>query len=86
MRLAFIVGSFPAISETFILDQITSLIDEGHTVDIYAEADPHQAVVHSDVDKYALRKRTHYYKPNNFALKIIKSAMLFVKYQTCDRL
>jgi hypothetical protein len=29
MRIAFIVGGFPLISETFILNQITGLIDSG---------------------------------------------------------
>ena len=36
MKIAFLVDSFPSISETFILNQITGLIDRGHEVDIYA--------------------------------------------------
>ena len=32
MRIAFIVGGFPLISETFILNQITGLMDLGHEV------------------------------------------------------
>jgi colanic acid/amylovoran biosynthesis glycosyltransferase len=36
MRIAFIAGGFPLISETFILNQVTTLIDLGHTVDIFA--------------------------------------------------
>ncbi len=35
MRIAIFVGSFPLISETFILRQITGLIDLGHDVDIF---------------------------------------------------
>ena len=34
MRIAFVVNSFPALSETFILDQIAGLIDLGHDVHI----------------------------------------------------
>jgi colanic acid/amylovoran biosynthesis glycosyltransferase len=37
MKIAFMVGEFPALSETFILDQITALIARGHTVSILAE-------------------------------------------------
>ena len=37
MKILFVVGQFPKLSETFILNQITGLIDQGHQVDILAE-------------------------------------------------
>src|SRR5690349_20779021 len=37
MRIAVFPGAFPALSETFIVRQITGLIDLGHRIDIYAE-------------------------------------------------
>ena len=37
IRVAFFVTSFPSLSETFILDQITGLIDRGCEVEIFAE-------------------------------------------------
>lgn len=47
MRIAFLLRKFPAISETFVLNQVISLIDRGHDVDIYAiyqgEGTNHQA-------------------------------------------
>ena len=59
MRIAFFLSSFPLISETFILRQITGLIDLGHDVDIYAESrPPKDAPVHSEVLKYNLLDRT----------------------------
>lgn len=36
MHIAFIVNHFPSISQTFVLNQITGLLDNGHEVDIYA--------------------------------------------------
>jgi len=36
LRIAMFVGSFPVLSETFILRQITGLLDRGHEVHIYA--------------------------------------------------
>ena len=36
MKIASIIHSFPNISETFILNQITGLIDLGHQVKIFA--------------------------------------------------
>jgi colanic acid/amylovoran biosynthesis glycosyltransferase len=60
MRIAFIVGRFPALSETFILRQITGLLDRGHDVEIFAHAPGREPVTHEDVDKYSLLERTLY--------------------------
>ena len=35
MRTAHLIGVFPKLSETFILNQLTGLIDRGHEVDIF---------------------------------------------------
>ena len=37
MRIAFLVNNFPMLSETFVLNQITGLLDRGHEVDIYTQ-------------------------------------------------
>lgn len=37
MKIAIVVGGFPLISETFILNHIIGLIDLGHDVEIFAE-------------------------------------------------
>ena len=61
MRVAFFVTSFPVPSETFILRQITGLIDLGHEVGIFAATRPASGEpVHSDVLKYGLLARTTY--------------------------
>lgn len=59
LKIAFIVGGFPKISETFILSQITGLLDLGHDVDIYANRRLHEPAVHSEVHTYRLLDRTH---------------------------
>ncbi|MGH7828211.1 MAG: glycosyltransferase [Candidatus Binatia bacterium] len=61
MRIAFLVGQFPAISETFVLNQVTGLIDRGHEIDIYATAPGDGDVVHGEVAKYGLLGRTLYH-------------------------
>ncbi|MUL38118.1 glycosyltransferase [Gloeocapsopsis dulcis] len=72
MRVLFIVGSFPAISETFVLNQITGLIDRGHEVDIYALNRPENtAKVHPDVENYHLLERT-YYAPERAESSLIR--------------
>ncbi len=63
MRIAFIFGRFPVISEPFILNQISGLVKQGHEVDIYAVQGPpieHTDKVHPDVEKYRLLERTYY--------------------------
>ncbi len=60
MRLAYIVSEFPSLSETFILSQITGLLDAGHEVDIYATQPGQDAVRHLDIERYHLMTRTRY--------------------------
>jgi colanic acid/amylovoran biosynthesis glycosyltransferase len=62
MRIAVVVTSFPSLSQTFVLGQITGLIDRGHEVDIYAAAsEPEMAgAEHAVVSEYGLIERTRY--------------------------
>jgi colanic acid/amylovoran biosynthesis glycosyltransferase len=61
MRIAFIVGAFPELSTTFILDQITGLLERGHDVHIFARQPWDGAPVHGDFERYGLGARTHYW-------------------------
>lgn len=61
LRIAIFVGCFPVVSETFILRQITGLLDQGHDVDIYADvAAATDVPVQSEVTAHGLRERTTY--------------------------
>ncbi len=61
MKIAFFLTEFPIISETFILSQITGLLDRGHDVTICARMPQVRPLVHSDVERYHLLDRTFYY-------------------------
>jgi colanic acid/amylovoran biosynthesis glycosyltransferase len=61
MRIAMIVGGFPRIAETFILNQVTGLIDLGHDVRIFARRSHPHLPVQADVHRYGLLQRTHHY-------------------------
>lgn len=80
MRIAFVVGSvFPAISETFIIDQIIGLIARGHEVDIYAEKPSLSTKIHPDIEKFHLLDRTYYHQvPTNFLSRLVKSFQLIL--------
>jgi colanic acid/amylovoran/stewartan biosynthesis glycosyltransferase WcaL/AmsK/CpsK len=77
MKIAFIVTHFPRLSETFVLNQITGLIDRGHEVDIFAFDRSNDPKVHEDVEKYRLLERTFYYgegKTNIPDNKLVRAA------------
>jgi colanic acid/amylovoran biosynthesis glycosyltransferase len=80
MKIAFVVGGFPTLSETFILNQITGLLDLGQDVEIFAYNNPNDRKVHSDVEKYHLVEKTHYSNiPQNKIKRILKAIYLIGK-------
>ena len=78
MKLAYIVSEFPSLSETFILSQITSLLERGHEVDIYATRRGDAAARHPDVERYRLLARTRYHPDfstvNGRARRLVRAA------------
>jgi colanic acid/amylovoran biosynthesis glycosyltransferase len=61
MRIAFFVNFFPAISETFILNQITGLIDRGHTIDIFSFVQNKTRTIHPIIKRYQLMKQIRFF-------------------------
>ncbi|MDJ0531487.1 MAG: glycosyltransferase [Xenococcaceae cyanobacterium MO_207.B15] len=82
MKIAFIVGKFPALSVSFIINQIKGLIDGGHEVDIYALDGPPEdtSKVHPIVEEYHLLERTYYppTRPENVLLRRLKTVGLLL--------
>ena len=79
MNIAFIVNEFPAISETFILNQVTGLLDAGHNVRIFAlDGKQRCGIMHPEIERYRLLERTHYFVPlPRFRLMRIMKALGF---------
>ena len=82
MKIAFLVWRFPVLSEAFILNQITGLIDRGHDVYIHAlNGHPKGTTkVHPVVEQYDLLKRTYYTpeRPENPLLCALKGLGLLL--------
>jgi len=80
VRIAFLVDAFPSLSETFILNQVTGLIDLGHDVEIFAALRGAMDVVQEEVKVYGLLDRTHYYHeiPENRLRRFVKFLPLFM--------
>lgn len=80
MKIAFLIGEFPSLSETFVLNQLTGLIERGHKVDIYASIPKITTKIHPDVEKFNLLNHTYYYPklPKNYLLRLLKGFKLLV--------
>lgn len=79
MNIGFFLGKkFPNLSETFIINQITGLIDRGHCVDIYADSPGTDPKTHRAIKEYQLLQRTHYRVdfPKNYFVRFLKGIYL----------
>ena len=78
MRIAFILDQFPSLSETFILGQITGLIDRGHEVNIYCDRPGNISQIHAEIEEYKLLERTYQTTiPINLFVRLFKAILLF---------
>ncbi|MEO0394667.1 MAG: glycosyltransferase [Cyanobacteria bacterium P01_A01_bin.137] len=80
MRIAFLVNNFPMLSETFVLNQITGLLERGHEVDIYTQNLRDWSQVHPDVSNYRLAERTYAMEkvPKNYFWRILRGLWLII--------
>lgn len=87
MKIAFLVGEFPKLSQAFIINQITGLLDRGHEVHIYALEGPSgEPKQHPQVASYQLLERT-YYAPNppeNYGSRFLQALALLVRHSYRD--
>jgi colanic acid/amylovoran biosynthesis glycosyltransferase len=65
VKIAFVVDRFPSLSETFVLHQITWLLQAGHDVRIFAAKASADPVAHPDVVRFGLIERTRYARSFN---------------------
>jgi colanic acid/amylovoran biosynthesis glycosyltransferase len=78
MKILFFISSFPAISETFILNQITGMIDLGYQVEILATKKVETQQVHPEIESYDLMNKVTYVDiPASVLKKTIKSGQTF---------
>lgn len=60
LSIAFVVGAFPKLSETFILDQVIGLMKRGCAVDVYAERPEKAENLHPEVVSFGVMQRTFF--------------------------
>ena len=61
-NIVVVQGGFPALSATFILDQMTGLIERGYEVETWATNDPQERLMHPEIERYQLLEKTKYIK------------------------
>ena len=80
MKIAFILGEFPLLSESFIVNQITGMIDLGHDVKIFSIKKNEENLQHPKIKKYNLLEKTTYLDiPRNRFMRVIKVPYLILK-------
>ncbi len=81
LRIAMVVGVFPKLSETFVLEQIVGLLEAGHDVRIFALNAPHEVLRHEVVDRWKLLERTTYVPRGKGAFAFLGALRHFPEYQ-----
>lgn len=79
VKVAFIVNKFPVLTETFILNQVTGLLNAGHDVQIYTHSIEDKDGIHPDIARYHLMERVHSFSyPWNKLLRVLKAIYLLL--------
>jgi colanic acid/amylovoran biosynthesis glycosyltransferase len=82
LRIALFVHEFPALSETFVLNQIVGLIELDCDVTIFANARRPDTVEHADIGRHRLGARTCYLAmPEGRLRRVIEAVHLIRQYR-----
>jgi len=80
MRIAYFLNEFPSLSQTFVFNQITGMIDRGHEIDIYARRRFETKQRHVQIERYGLLEKARYIfdVPNGYFKRLITAVGLIV--------
>ena len=90
MKIAVLVNQFPCPSETFVLNQVTGLIDRGHVVHVYANTRGEIPNFQADIEKYKLGGKVFYFNhgeskiPTNKIVRLVKMISVFHEFGARD--
>ena len=80
LHVACFVYEFPALSETFVLNQLTGLLDAGHELTVFAERRRPGEGEHADVARYGLAERTVYLDlPDDRAGRAVRAVPILLR-------
>ncbi len=79
-KVAFVVGTFPVISETFIIDQIGDLKDLGLDIEVFTFRDGNKDKVSDRYENYKMGERVRSLQmPSNYVVRVIKAIPKFLR-------
>lgn len=74
MRIGILTNSFPKLSETFVLDHITGMIDRDHDVSVFSLLSPSESIEHPAIQAYSISDRITYLDtPNSVPAALLKT-------------
>lgn len=80
IKISFLLGEFPKMTETFILNQIIGLINEGYDLKIIALNKSKDNSIPQEVIDYKLLEKTEYINvPRNKKIRALKALRLFLQ-------
>lgn len=78
MRITYLLDRFPALSETFVLDQVAGMVQRDQTVTVLARTGEEADRVHPAVSRHDLRtKTTHLEVPSSWWRRLGRALRLF---------
>jgi len=85
MRLAMLLGSFPELSEKFIVNQLSGLVDLGHAPAIYAAMATPPGADHELTSRYGFREKAVYAGiPRSIKKRVLQAPALFAACAASD--
>ncbi|MFL6652190.1 MAG: glycosyltransferase [Sulfurifustaceae bacterium] len=79
LRIAYVVGGFPDLSETFVVQQVAGMAARGHAVDVYTTARATAPYWPGAIERYRLRERTYRIAPTDRLAGALKTlGLLFL--------
>lgn len=78
LRIAYLVGAFPDLSETFVVRQIVGMARRGHIVDVYTTWEGVGRYVPADVERLGLRERVCRLVPETGRRTIFRTLILLL--------
>lgn len=80
LRIAIFAREFPAPSETFVLDQVTGLLDLGHEVTVFADRPSEDSPFQPEVTRHRLDEQTRYLRmPRGRTPRLLLAPRVFLR-------
>lgn len=61
LSIAVVARWFPSVSQTFVMDHVSGLVERGHRVEVFSRGSTQAGSKHGDYDRYGLPERTTYW-------------------------